>query len=265
MLLKARMRLLAAGSTTLLALGAIIAALAPATASATIAPPVALPGVSTAVPAAAVPSARASSRCRGAGSRRASSAVLRRAMLCLVNQTRAGAGLGSFRGERHLARAASRHAADMARRNYFAHVSPSGKSPMSRARAAGWRGGVGEVIAWGCGSLATPRAILRAWLNSPPHRAIVLGGGRAAGVGVKKCRRLRRPRPLGDGRRLDVALLEVEPRCAVLPEREVERSRPLDLVDPLLRSRERSGLLAAASPLLLSPRRPAAAPDLRGR
>ena len=72
--------------------------------------------------------------------------------------------------------------------SYFAHVSPAGKSPLSRVRAAGWRGGVGEVIAWGCGTLASPRATLRSWLNSPPHRAIVLGGGRMAGVGLKKQR-----------------------------------------------------------------------------
>ena len=74
----------------------------------------------------------------------------------------------------------------MGRRGYFAHVSPSGKSPRARARAAGWRGGVGEVIAWGCGTLASPRATLHAWLNSPPHRAIMLGGARAAGVGLKR-------------------------------------------------------------------------------
>jgi uncharacterized protein YkwD len=183
MLLKARKRLLAACSTALLAAGATFAFLVSAPASATIVPPVSVPGVS--VPGVASPAALTSGRCRGAGSRRSSTRT-RRAMLCLINHARAISGLQRFRGERHLARAASRHAADMARRNYFAHVSPSGRSPLSRARAAGWRGGVGEVIAWGCGPLASPRATLRAWLNSPPHRAIVLGGGRAAGIGVKK-------------------------------------------------------------------------------
>jgi uncharacterized protein YkwD len=133
------------------------------------------------------PTALASSiRCRHAGARRASAAKLRRAMLCLVNRTRIAAGLRPFRAERHLARAASRHAADMGRRHYFAHISPSGKSPMSRARSAGWRGGVGEVIAWGCGTLSSPRATLNAWLNSPPHRAILLGNAHRAGVGVKR-------------------------------------------------------------------------------
>jgi uncharacterized protein YkwD len=107
-------------------------------------------------------------------------------MLCLIDHTRASAGLAPFRAERHLARAASRHAADMARRHYFGHISPSGKSPLSRARSGGWHGNIGEVIAWGCGSLSSPQATLRAWLNSPPHRSILLGGARAAGVGVKR-------------------------------------------------------------------------------
>jgi uncharacterized protein YkwD len=185
MLLRARKRHIAARASTCLLVGASL--VVPATAAAQIAPPVALPGVAGAVPALPSPTALASSiRCRHAGARRASAAKLRRAMLCLVNRTRLAAGLRPFRGERHLARAASRHAADMGRRHYFAHVSPSGTSPMSRARSAGWRGGVGEVIAWGCGTLSSPRATLNAWLNSPPHRAILLGSARRAGVGVKR-------------------------------------------------------------------------------
>lgn len=185
MLLRARKRHIAARASTCLFVGLSFAV--PATAAAQIAPPVALPGVSGVTPALSSAQAlAASARCRHAGARRASAAKLRRAMLCLVNRTRAVAGLAPFRGERHLARAASRHAADMGRRHYFAHVSPSGKSPMSRARSAGWRGGVGEVIAWGCGTLSSPRATLNAWLNSPPHRAIILGNAHSAGVGVKR-------------------------------------------------------------------------------
>jgi uncharacterized protein YkwD len=185
MLLRARKRHIAARASTCLLVGASL--VVPATAAAQIAAPVALPGVAGAAPAVLSPTALASSiRCRHAGARRASAAKLRRAMLCLVNRTRIAAGLRPFRAERHLARAASRHAADMGRRHYFAHISPSGKSPMSRARSAGWRGGVGEVIAWGCGTLSSPRATLNAWLNSPPHRAILLGNAHRAGVGVKR-------------------------------------------------------------------------------
>jgi uncharacterized protein YkwD len=178
----ARTRHLAACTSTSLLAAMVIAGAAPAAAGAM----VRLPRVP--VRAAAAPSASAltASRCRGAGARHASPAVLRRAMLCLVNRARTSAGLSPLRAERHLARAASRHAADMARHHYFAHVSPSGKSALSRARAAGWRGRVGEVIAWGCGLRSTPRATVRAWLNSPPHRSIILGFASAAGVGVKR-------------------------------------------------------------------------------
>jgi uncharacterized protein YkwD len=146
------------------------------------------PAVDAGVRAEAARSASAlvATRCRGTAARRASPAVLRRALLCLVNRTRASAGLAPFRAERHLARAAARHAADMGRRHYFAHVSPSGGSPLSRARAAGWRGGVGEVIAWGCGVRSTPRATVGAWLGSPRHRSILFGPARAAGVGVTR-------------------------------------------------------------------------------
>ena len=188
MLLSARKRRLAAQSSTMLVAGVALAAV-PVAESADLAPPIALPGVEegpVAGLAAATPTALAAGRCRGAGARRASSALMRRAMLCLVNHARATAARFPFRAERHLARAAARHAVDMARRGYFSHVSPGGRSPLARARAAGWRRGVGEVIAWGCGTLASPRATLRSWLNSPPHRAILLGGAHAAGVGVKR-------------------------------------------------------------------------------
>jgi len=170
MLSCARTRHLAAWTSTSLLAGMVLAGEAPAVATAVVHPP-------------GVPALTAS-HCHGA--RDASPAVLRRAMLCLVNRARMGADLSPFRAERRLARAASRHAADMGRRHYFAHVSPRGTSALSRARAAGWRGGVGEVIAWGCGSLSTPRATVRAWLHSPRHRSIILGSARAAGVGVRR-------------------------------------------------------------------------------
>src|SRR5215207_9760092 len=111
MLLCARKRRrLAARSSTIFVAGAALA-IVPATAAADIVPPVALPDVSLAVPPVASPTALASGRCRGAGARRASTAVMRRAMLCLVNHARASAALFPFRAERHLARAAARHAA----------------------------------------------------------------------------------------------------------------------------------------------------------
>ena len=157
--------------------------------------------------------------------------------------------LGPSAAERHLARAASRHAArhgapQLLRPRVTEREEPESHAPGPPAgAAASARSSPGAAARW------PPRArSLRAWLNSPPHRAIVLGNGRVRRHRREEEPRLRRPRPLGDGSRLVVALLEVEPRRAVLLEREVERSRPLDLVDPLLRSRERPGRLASASP-----------------
>jgi len=125
-------------------------------------------------------------QCRGAAAQRLSQARTRRAIRCVVNQQRVRNGLNRLASNRRLARAASRHARDMARHNYFSHVSLSGKSPLRRVRAAGWRRGVGEALAWGCGPNASPAAIVAAWLNSPSHRAIILGRGRVVGIGYQR-------------------------------------------------------------------------------
>jgi uncharacterized protein YkwD len=139
------------------------------------------------LPAAAAPVASASRACPGArrrtGKRRAA------ATRCLVNQARARAGLRGFRASAALTRAARRHAKDMARRRYFAHQRAGGPSLAARARAAGWRGrALGEAIAWGCGSRATPLNIVNSWLASPPHAAILLSRDLGR-VGVAVARR----------------------------------------------------------------------------
>ena len=199
MLLRARKRHIAARASTCLLVG--VSLVVPASAAAEIVPPVALPGVAGAVPAVPSPTALASSvRCRHAGARRASAAKLRRAML-LPGQPHAHAPPASRPSAASATWPAppSRHAADMGRRHYFAHVSPSGKSPLSRARAAGWRGGVGEVIAWGCGTLSSPArdaprmAQQPAAPRDPPRQRAPRRRRRQAH------RRLRRPRLLGDG------------------------------------------------------------------
>ena len=60
----------------------------------------------------------------------------------------------------------------MAARGFFAHVSPGGSTPASRIKltlylvdARSWS--LGENLAWGGGSLATPRQMVAAWMRSP--------------------------------------------------------------------------------------------------
>jgi uncharacterized protein YkwD len=137
--------------------------------------------------AASADSAAASS-CSGASARAASvpAGKLRSAMLCLVNRKRSSYGLRALKLDRKLQKAATRHAKDMVRNHFFAHQRPGGPDLTARLHRAGWSGHAwGENIAYGCGSMGTPRATLRMWMNSPPHRAILLSGTyRNGGLGV---------------------------------------------------------------------------------
>ncbi|MET9680152.1 CAP domain-containing protein [Streptomyces coeruleorubidus] len=87
-----------------------------------------------------------------------------------------------------LNRAAQRHSADMARGQRLSHTGSDGSSPAARMRAAGYHPRhSAEIIAAGAG---TPEAAVRTWMDSAPHRAIVLtcrythaGAGVAGGSG----------------------------------------------------------------------------------
>lgn len=92
-------------------------------------------------------------------------------MVALTNAQRLAAGCSRLVWDDRLALAAQRHAGDMARRNYFEHVSPRGQSPMDRAREAGFPGDVGENLAAG---YATAQDVVHAWMGSPGHRANIV-------------------------------------------------------------------------------------------
>jgi uncharacterized protein YkwD len=122
----------------------------------------------------------------------ASEAILRDAVRCVVNATRAQHGLPALQRSERLAAAAERHSADMVRDRYFAHVSPGGRSVADRVRHTGYLSGagdwtLGEDIGWGTGALGTPAAIVQGWMNSPGHRAVMLGRRyHEVGVGVAR-------------------------------------------------------------------------------
>jgi uncharacterized protein YkwD len=133
-----------------------------------------------AAPAAAVSACAAATAEPGTRSR----AALRAALRCAVNAERSAHGLTTLRADRHLNRAARRHARDMVRHNYFAHER-AGWTFAGRLAAAGWTGTrAAEAIAWGCDGRGSPLATLGAWLESPPHREILLGDYARAGIGL---------------------------------------------------------------------------------
>ncbi len=127
---------------------------------------------------------------------------VRAAVLCLINRERVDRGEHALRVNVRLQRAAQRHTFSMAFGGYFEHRGPGGQTPLSRMRQTGYIRGahaafaVGENIAWGTMYLATPRAIVTAWMDSPDHRANILNARfRDTAVGVSA----HVPRALGHG------------------------------------------------------------------
>jgi uncharacterized protein YkwD len=112
------------------------------------------------------------------------------AVRCEVNGIRQAAGLTPIKKMGALKVAAQRHSDDMVRRNYFSHVSPSGATLRERVARAGYlrrarNHRLGENIAWGSGTAAAPAEIVKAWMNSPGHREIILTPAfREVGVGI---------------------------------------------------------------------------------
>jgi len=118
-------------------------------------------------------------------------AEVREATLCLVNDQRLLHRLPPLKDVAKLDAAAEGHTASMIEGGYFSHYGPGGDTPADRMRASGYiyssRIGyaVGENIAWGTLGLATPKAIVQAWMASPEHRENILDPRyRNSGIGV---------------------------------------------------------------------------------
>ena len=120
--------------------------------------------------------------------------LAREALVCEIARLRARRDLRRLDSDDRLAKAARRHASDMVDRHSFSHYSPAGSDVADRARRTGyakrscsWR--LGEVLAWGVGGRSTAAATVRAWMDSPGHRRILvsnrysdLGVGTVAGT-----------------------------------------------------------------------------------
>ena len=82
---------------------------------------------------------------------------------------------GVFGDDPRLTEAAQRHANDMLKSGLDGHIGSDGSSPQARITDAGIRTRyTGEVVYWGTGSAATPNVAVDMWMQSPPHRAIIL-------------------------------------------------------------------------------------------
>jgi uncharacterized protein YkwD len=115
----------------------------------------------------------------------------RDAIVCLMNSRRAEHGKPSLSAASGLRKAAGRHSRRMARANCFSHQCPgeahlAGRISKTSYLPCGCSWGVGENIAWGKRKRGTPSMIVRSWMNSPPHRKVLLDGDfEHVGVGIK--------------------------------------------------------------------------------
>lgn len=92
--------------------------------------------------------------------------------LDLVNEHRRRGGCGSLTVDRRLIVAANRHAADMARRGYFAHEDTHGDRAGERVEDAGYQWSrFGENIARGQDSVFE---VVDGWMHSPEHRENIM-------------------------------------------------------------------------------------------
>jgi uncharacterized protein YkwD len=163
-------------------------------------------------------------------------------MLRLLNETRVSARLSPVAQDAELREVAMRHSNDMADHDFFSHVSPSTGSPTDRVARAGLVvADYGENLA----QSPTPESAHEGLMESPGHRAIMLGAFTHVGIAaVEKDDNLivtmlfgRRPDPA----KLPREAAQVEAAFFALRDAR-GLSRPT--VDPLYRTAAQQGVLA---------------------
>jgi uncharacterized protein YkwD len=104
------------------------------------------------------------------------------AVVELINDVREAHRLPALSVGPRLTRAARAHSQAMLEQGVFTHGAFG-----ERVRSFGVRFPLlGETIAWGTGWFGTPHGIVNGWLESPPHRALILDARfRVVGVGSR--------------------------------------------------------------------------------
>lgn len=123
--------------------------------------------------------------CHHAQDSAASHRAKRHALRCLIHYARTHHGQHALAGNRRL-HTSTRHKTVAILRCGFSHT-PCGHPFGSYARAAGWCSSgsswrLGENLAHG---YHTARAVIRAWLASPEHRANLLGSWHSIGTSLR--------------------------------------------------------------------------------
>jgi len=103
-------------------------------------------------------------------------------LINLTNQQRQAAGLQPLNESPALDASATAKAQDMLARDYWAHFAPDGTTPWSFMSQAGYQyRHAGENLAM---DFSTDDDVMTGWMNSPTHRANVLGDYRDVGIAV---------------------------------------------------------------------------------
>ena len=118
-------------------------------------------------------------------------ATVQAATLCLLRAERAKRGLPALRRDDRLTRAGSQQASAMVREGFFGHIGPDGSTLSRRLDAVGFipdagRWWAGEILAEGTKQEGSAAGLMRSWLASPAHKAILVDPTfNRVGVGVK--------------------------------------------------------------------------------
>jgi uncharacterized protein YkwD len=108
-----------------------------------------------------------------------------------INEVRANHGLSALRISDRLTQAAERHSTNMAWKGYFKHDFKKNGSWYSFSSWIRWywpgpgytAWTAGENLAWGSPDLSASKTVTM-WMNSPGHRANLLGAWKRVGVGI---------------------------------------------------------------------------------
>jgi uncharacterized protein YkwD len=105
-----------------------------------------------------------------------------RSLLAAVNDVRAAHDLRPLQVDPTLVQAARAHSESLLSDNVFTHGAFAARLARHGARGSAF----GENLAWGTGSFASARSIVRSWLESPGHRANLLRPGWSRiGIGTR--------------------------------------------------------------------------------